>query len=182
MLSGLSALSTTFSLVIFQLLCLLPLQDQNGFERTAKIFDAAYPNKVVEVLEIRNINSKHFPLDLEIEIKNISDKPIYGLTLDLLFRQSKDDHRTPHGLTIFYGRRELFQIRNMATSADVPIRPKETIVLKAQTKMAEAFYTAIQKGSMPLEKTTLMTLVFQTINFGDGTGALFKDTLVKPEK
>jgi len=154
---------------------------QDGqFVRQAVVDDPTYPNHVLEVIEIRNLNTKEFPKDLEIEIKNISDKPIYGVTLELVFRQSQEDKRVPRGLSLRYGRLALYDIDQLATATDTPINPNETGILKPAPHMAKAFYGAMEKGELfKKEDTALMTLVFQTINFGDGTGAMFKKNIAK---
>src|SRR5437868_819218 len=56
-----------------------------GQDRTCKIATGAYPDRVVKVTAVRNLQSEHFPEDLEIEVQNISSKPIYYIEFYLGF-------------------------------------------------------------------------------------------------
>ena len=50
-------------------------------ERTYEIDQRTFPRGVIEIQEVLNLQSTHFPADLEIKVKNISGRPVFGIHL-----------------------------------------------------------------------------------------------------
>lgn len=104
---------------------------------------------------------------LEIEVTNTGDKPIYFL--DLLVRLPEVTAPNGHNVafSLYYGRAALGDITTKAEPDDVPIKPGETHVFSLAHKQ-EAWESFKDKEKWPQPKK--ITLKFQILSFGDGTG------------
>jgi hypothetical protein len=114
----------------------------------------------------RNLDNQDWARDLELEVKNIGDKPIYTLFFYLLVPEAKmgDSYQA---FSIFYGRFVNWEKR--PTPEDVPIRPGETIVLKIEDTGIRGWNDARRRGLVP-NRIHGVRLIFQDLSFGDGTG------------
>jgi hypothetical protein len=73
--------------------------------------------------------------DLEIEVENRSYRPIYSVEVELDLPdipKTTDLDGIPrgYGFTLRYGRLDLIYNRSLATSDDIPIRPREKHIFK----------------------------------------------------
>lgn len=59
-------------------------------KRTLQVMDYGYALPI-EITPIRNFHRAHWLRDLEIELKNISTKPIYEVYFNLFLPDDKDD-------------------------------------------------------------------------------------------
>lgn len=81
-------------------------------------------------VEVKNLNSENWTQDLEIEVKNSSDKPIYLLDLFLTLPEIKTSDGYPVGFALRYGRIQLVDYTTPLQPEDVPIQPGETHTFK----------------------------------------------------
>lgn len=123
--------------------------------------DAPLPLKIIEV---RNLQSEHWWRDLEIEVKNISDKPIYAIQLIVSLPDTLALYDVTHGTPLEYGRYELRDISNRANADDRPLNPGETYIFKIPEKVWPTFTIP------PVSATLKVKLRIQSVFFGDGTG------------
>jgi hypothetical protein len=117
-------------------------------------------------VKIKNLQSKTWHKDLEIEVKNISDKPIYFILAYLTFPDDKVGDGEV-GLHLTFGKRENIQIIQLADPGDPHIAPGEIYVFT----IPEPFRTNFEgrhKRYPNLDKNLLLR--FAVISFGDGTG------------
>lgn len=126
------------------------------------------------VHEVRNLQKgEDWFRDLEIEVKNISDQPIYFISISIQFPDipppdNSEDSRT--GFSLEYGRLELGGLWRLARPDDVPIKPGETYVFTIPEGYATGFEQMKKSWYMPSGATNRLILWFSTISFGDGTG------------
>jgi hypothetical protein len=81
--------------------------------------------KVKNPEKVNNLNNDGWLGDLEIEVKNTGDKPIYFLRLILIFEDVKKNSGGEIGYSFVYGRGELIDIGKQPGAADIPIPPGE---------------------------------------------------------
>ena len=155
---------------------------------------ASMPSQQTEKRELENRVPKHVPLkinlrpekeatftkldnerwmrDLELDVKNTGDKPIYFLqfVLEMPDMTPAADRHT--AFVMHYGRDKLILFETPLTSEDAPIKPGETVVLRVDEMDVEAWQHFRQgpNGLLPWQLPKKVILLFERLNFGDGTG------------
>ena len=129
----------------------------------------------VGVVAIRNLQNEHWIRDLEIEVQNNSARPIYYLRIVLAFPdipKSRDLDGIERGIVtvLEYGRRELLDVHQRATSEDKPIRPGERYVLRHSEPIWKGLEHFLAEKDIPQSATKKIMLRMRTLSFGDGTG------------
>jgi hypothetical protein len=119
-------------------------------------------------VKVKNLNNEKWTRDVEVEVTNTGDKPIYYLRLSLFFGDVKMENGDYLGFTLKYGRPDLYLIENKATPEDVPIRPGETYIFKAPKSLANYWEGFRTKHKMAHPKK--IGIEFHALNYGDGTG------------
>ena len=133
-------------------------------ERECEIYKPNWPVEVLELVEVRNLQSASFPDDFEVVVKNVGSKPIYGIYFGLGFQYTKT------GNDLFYGDARLANSSELANSTDIPLNVGETGVLKMNASELKVFRMSIDKGIHTLADFRKMRIVPQIVNFGDDTG------------
>lgn len=133
-------------------------------ERTYTIDETVLPKSVLEIVEARNLNGENFPAALELVVKNVGDKPIYGIQVDCLFQGTRT------GMTLYFGRPELAFHTATPTAEDQPLLPGEKGILRVHPGIAKGTQAAIANGNLPVNQTLKLRFLFQVLGFGDGTG------------
>lgn len=87
---------------------------------------------------LKDMNNDKWTSDLELEVTNISDKPIYLLELWVEMPEiiSENGHRV--GFTLRYGRAAFVDFDARPIPDDKPIQPKETYVFKIEESINRA--------------------------------------------
>jgi hypothetical protein len=118
----------------------------------------------LKITEVRNLQSERWWQDLEIEVRNISDKPIYAINLIVSLPDTKPLYNITYGTPLKYGRYELFDISNRADANDRPLNSGETYIFK----IPEKFWPTFERP--PVSATLNVEIKIQSVFFGDGTG------------
>ncbi len=137
-------------------------------DRSYKLSQTEFPENVLKIVEVRNLNSEKFPEDFEVEIENISGQPIYAIHFKVAFLNS------PFGMDLSYGRHKMIELQEMAQEGDKPIPPGGRALLVPQPAVGKGTREAIAAGTMTDNDTKNLKLIFQVVNFGDGSGYLLK--------
>lgn len=137
-------------------------------KRTLDVLDYGYALPI-EITAIRNLHERHWLRDLEVEIKNISTKPIYEVYIGLLLPDDRNDTGLSLKATLEYGPLRLID-PDQRPSADSPINPGETVVLKVNEGQSRGYELHVQRENVPEEASYRIQMVIENINFGDGTG------------
>jgi hypothetical protein len=119
-------------------------------------------------IKAKNINNEDWAHDLEIEVTNRSDKPIYFLSFILVIQGLRAEDGKDFAFWIHYGRARLNDLSTPLENTDVPLLPNETCALKIPEATATGWEKTRAKKNYPQPKK--VGLVFQVLNFGDGTG------------
>jgi hypothetical protein len=115
----------------------------------------------VRVREVKNLQSETWPNDLEIEVENVSSKPVYFINAVLEF---PDDQS---GIILKYGNLENMDIRRIAKEEDEHLDPDKKTILVVSDVYKKGLL-ARQKNRP--ENFKKIELWFEIISFGDGTG------------
>lgn len=115
----------------------------------------------------KDLKNEKWTREFELEVTNIGTKPIYSLYLYV-----ETDVKAAAGFRIvfplYYGRDELGGITTKAEPTDVPIKPGESVSLKIDPSMLDAWDYKRKKENRPFPKH--LKVEFQFLSFGDGTG------------
>lgn len=124
--------------------------------------------KVKNSEKVKDLNNDQWMHDIEIEVQNTGDKPIYYLRLSLYFVDVKLESGAQLGFPIDYGNPQFVDFEKRATSQDVPLRPGETYVYQFSKRWAGRWEKFKVKRQLPHPKK--IGLQFEVLSYGDGTG------------
>jgi hypothetical protein len=136
----------------------------------------------IKISKVNNLQGEHFLRDLEIEVTNVSDKPIYFIRLGLFLPDIKMNGKTS-GFSMFYGRLDMVDLDVLAEQDDKPLQPGETYVFKVPDpiwKGYEQYY--FPQNNIPTTVVSIIKLRLDTISFGDGTGYMAGGDFYKSQK
>lgn len=136
-------------------------------ERKLKVRE--FKDMPVTVKEVRNLQSDTWYKDLEIEVKNITNKPIYSM---LVYLQFPDDREgvsagAVSGILMSFGLNKYIDLKTMADFRDPHLNPSETYVFTIPAQYKKGL--RVQNDTSP-EKFRKLELHVGLIGFGDGTG------------
>lgn len=116
----------------------------------------------------KELKNEHWMGDLEIEVKNTGNKPIYLLVLGFVLPEVTMPDGNKYGFSLHYGRAESGDPMSLAKPDDVPIKPGETHIFRIPKHTVRNWedFSRREKITPPAK----VDILFQLINFGDGTG------------
>lgn len=170
-----------FSLAVLLILAATPVsvlaqekQQENRQENKIKGKNDSYiykfvPSHLPIEVEVKNFDKEDWMKELEIKVTNMGDKPIYFLGFVLRFPDVKAKNNVPVVMYLRYGRGELIDPENKATSEDVPIKKGESCVIKISESQISG-WNVNRAASVSSHQMRSIYLRFQMLNFGDGTG------------
>jgi hypothetical protein len=124
----------------------------------------------LEITEIRNFHNSHWLRDLEIDLKNVSTKPIYEVYLMLIMPDDRGDSGNPSAVSLEYGETKLVHPSQLPLADDKPLLPGQTVVLKVDERQSTGYEHHLTKQRVQVASTYKVRLAILAINFGDGTG------------
>lgn len=149
---------------------LVPESLQRGHnKRTLHVMDYGYALPI-EITAVRGLQNAHWVRDLEVELKNISAKPIYEVYLTLFMPDDSGDRGNPSAITLEYGRFDLIHPVQRPSAEDRPIRPGESVALRVAERARRGYEHHLQNQKIPTASTYKVRMIVLAINFGDGTG------------
>lgn len=115
-----------------------------------------------------DVNNKNWFRDIEIEVTNTSDKPIYFLSLDVLMPDVLTDTGVITTFPLRYGRPEFYEQDTKPIKSDVPIEPKATytFVFEEDNRVGYEAWRAKNKKRDPQK----LEVWLSHLSFGDGSG------------
>jgi hypothetical protein len=138
-------------------------------KRTLHVMDYGYALPI-EITSIRNFHRAHWLRDLEIELKNISTKPIYEVYFTLFLPDDRDATGASYGVSLQYGRFHLIHPSTLPSTEDKPIWPGETAVVKVHEQLSRGYERHLRIGNIQKAQSYRVRMAVLAINFGDGTG------------
>jgi hypothetical protein len=128
--------------------------------------------KVKNEAKLKDLKNKKWASELEIEVKNTGDKPIYYVYVVIVMRDLLSDGY-PLSMRTAYGRKELALPETAAEPGDTPILPGESITLRLPEWQVGAYERSQgEKGRPDPKKLDIEVLM---VNFGDGTSFVGRD-------
>jgi len=137
------------------------------------ISDRALP---LVLKSVRNLDSDNWIDDMEFEVENTSNRPIYRVLIIILFPDvprimRSDGKLSGLGTIVEYGRKDFGTHRDeLAREDDVPIRPGEKAVLKPEQVYREGVKHYLVDHDFPESGIRKLRVRIDQISFGDGTG------------
>jgi len=124
--------------------------------------------KVEKEALFKDLQNEHWLRDLEIEVKNTGTKPIYFLDLQLHLLETGHPDHVLDAIPLLYGRTDLVSITEPLKPTDVPMKPGETHFFTIPKNAVGGWDLFVRDEHMSQPKK--VRVIFQFINFGDGTG------------
>jgi hypothetical protein len=122
----------------------------------------------VVIYKVRNLKSDTWHKDLEIEVKNVSDKPIYFMLAYLVFPDDPVPPGGESGIPLMYGDpKKNGNIAKYANPEDEHLEPGKTYVFTVPELFKKGLKAKHEKFR---ERTKNLVFKFAIINFGDKTG------------
>lgn len=161
---------------------------QSAPQQSKRTFESAVPAQVPLKIKIKkdkedkalDPENKNWFRDIEIEITNTSDKPIYFFSLDIVMMDVLTDAGVMVTFPIRYGRGAFYEHNTKPIREDVPLEPKATKTFTFEETNIIGFEAWREKN----KKNDPMKLEvwFHHLNFGDGTGFTSLNALPFPFK
>lgn len=173
-LKATTAFGILLVLFLFLMVVRIPLgkayqeEGSGGSQAKEKKIAIGVPSHLPLKIKVKNLNSKKWAHDLEVEVTNTSDKPIYFLDFYLTLPGIKGLLGSNVGFWLRYGRPELIDFSTPLNSDDIPIKPNEKYTFRIPEDSAKGWDYLREKEGRP--EPSNIKLVFQGLNFGDGTG------------
>lgn len=146
-----------------------PQQDKRTFENKmppqVPLKVKIKKDKEDKALDTKN---KNWFRDIEIEITNTSEKPIYFFSLHIVMPDVLNEAGMPMSFSIRYGRTDFYDHNTKPTREDIPIEPKATQTFTFEETNIVGFeaWRDKNKRNDPLK----LEVWFSHLSFGDGTG------------
>jgi hypothetical protein len=136
--------------------------------------------KMKNVLKVKDLKNKKWMHDLEVEVTNTGDKPIYHFLILVFMPEVIGPLGVPYVYNLAYGRLELHDLMRKALPEDMPLNPGESCTLKIPEEDWRGWESAISTGEAvnPIK----VRLLFGGLNYGDGTGFSTTDGHPYPRK
>ena len=171
-------LKISFLLLVFGIVAILLIKGSltQGIARTQgeRVLENAIPKNVPIRVKVKKEKEQSFKdlknekwlRELEIELTNTGEKPIYYLDLLLISDVKLGGNRLMFSLA--YGRDALGDLVSKALPEDVPIKPGEIFVFKIHPGQISAWEKSVRDGKHP--ESGRLEIKIEALSFGDGTG------------
>jgi hypothetical protein len=149
-------------------------QQPDGAKRRA--IDASSRKIPVRLTSVRNLDTEDWLKEMEIEIENTSNRPVYYVQLVISFpdvSKRREVDGVPRGLvtTVQYGRKEFsMHPGELAKAEDIPIQPGEKVILKLAPEHYEGLKRHLSQHNLPESVVKRLRVRVDELSFGDGSG------------
>jgi hypothetical protein len=138
-----------------------------GDTEERKLKTKTFKDMPLEVRAVKNLQSDTWHKDLEIEVKNISTKPIYFILAYLIFPDVPAPGNGQSGIHLYFGDTKNVDVSKIADPQDPHIDPGETFILTIAEQFRKGLKVQHERSPELMKK---LELRFSVISFGDGTG------------
>jgi hypothetical protein len=149
---------------------------QSTTQPTKRSFESKIPSHVPLKVKITkdkeekalDVNNKNWFQDIEIEVTNLSDKPIYFVSLHVVMPDVRTERDLPMTFPLRFGRTDFYDHNAKPSPEDVTIKSKETyvFVFEENNRIGFEAWRDKNKKSDPLK----LEVWISHLSFGDGTG------------
>ena len=169
-------LSSLVAICVMVLFATLRLVQSATPQETKRSFESRIPSHVPLKFRIKkdeekalDLDNKNWFRDIEIEVTNTSDKPIYFLSLNVEMPDLQPDHAgAMKVLPLSYGRGEFFEQNTKPWPDDIPIAPKATHIFVFDENQMVGYenWRTRNNRTDPVKLQVSMN----HLSYGDGTG------------
>src|SRR5438552_17991804 len=139
---------------------------QEGSQRERTFKTREFKDMPLAIRQVRNLQSDTWHKDLEIEVKNISNKPIYFMLAYLVFPDVPVPGNGESGIPMPFGERKYLDISTIADQRDPHVDPGKTVVLRIPTKLQRGLQVKHERSPELMKK---LEFEISVVSFGDGT-------------
>jgi hypothetical protein len=118
--------------------------------------------------KVKDLANDQWVRDFELEVTNMSEKPIYFLNIYVLLPDIKSEDGGTIGMPLRYGRMAFIKNGTRPLPDDVPLKSGETYTFRIPDADQRGWYAHKKIGYMKDPKK--IQLVFAKLSFGDGSG------------
>ncbi len=136
--------------------------------------------KIKKPERLKDAQNEDWLGELEVELTNTGTKPIYYLHISVFLPDVFAPNGHNFGYPLQYGRSELVALDKPVLPDDVPLRPGEVVILRVPAERAELWKRGRERGDRPNPKR--IELIFDDLNFGDGTGFIGGKPIPEPRE
>jgi hypothetical protein len=133
-------------------------------------FEDKIPKHIPIKVKVKHLNNERWARDLEIEVENRSDKPIYYLRIVVSLPDVRTENDRALAFPLSYGRDDFIDFYEPLRPDDVPLKPGETYTFRIPEELQEGWEQFVKRRGVPKDEPKKVYLRFQLLNFGDGTG------------
>ena len=146
-----------------------PAGEQRRFKRVKSVAD-----ETVTITAVRNLQDADWLKEMEIEVKNLSGRPVYFLQVLVMLPGvvSSELDGTPRKwlVDLTYGRKDL--MKDAPTPDDIPLKAGATHVFKIPQINRQTLQNRLASGEVPASAVRNVIMRVDAIAFGDGTGLI----------
>ncbi|HWX39649.1 MAG TPA: hypothetical protein VN345_00740 [Blastocatellia bacterium] len=141
-----------------------------------KVIDITNRSIPAAITAVNNLDKDTWLDDVEFEIENRSNRPIYHLMIMITFPdvpKRTDLDGVPRGLAVTaqYGRRDFAgHPGELAKPEDVPIKVGEKVLLRIPTELLSGLKDDLTKRNVPESATMRLRVRIEQLSFVDGSG------------
>ena len=137
-------------------------------QRERKFKNREFKDIPLAVTKVSNLQSDTWYKDLEIEVKNISNKPIYFILAYLQFRDVPVPGDGVYGIALTFGKRKNIDYTKDADPLDPHLNPGEKFTFTIpENNIREGLKDQHERTPELMKK---LELHISVVSFGDGTG------------
>lgn len=133
-----------------------------------KTLEDKTPQHLPIKVKVKNLNKKRWAHEIEVKVTNTSEKPIYFLLFYIILPEVIGSTGMQIGFQLRFGRIELIKFTTPIEPNDALIKPGEVYTFKIPEVYAKGWDDLKNRENKREPKT--LQLIFQLLNFGDGTG------------
>src|SRR5205085_9952560 len=119
--------------------------------------------KVKNLDKVKDLQNENWVEDLEIEVENKSDKPIYFLYFGIDMPDVRAEDNNVMGFSLSYGRDDLIDFTARLQSDDVPIKPGETCILKIAEAWQQGWRNFTKRRGISNAAVKKVRIIFQLL-------------------
>lgn len=124
--------------------------------------------KAEKEAKFKDMQNSEWLRDLELEVTNVSDKPIYFVEFWLKLPETKTENDNQLAFSLRFGRVAFIDGNTRPVDTDVPLKPGETHTFSIDDTFQQGWSQFRHRRNVPDPGTVKIDFIH--LSFGDGTG------------
>jgi len=118
--------------------------------------------------KVKDMGNAEWLRDFELQVTNLSDKPIYLVEFWLTLPDTKTENDNPLAFILRFGRIDFFKFNTRPIETDVPLKPGETYAFSIEETFQQGWAEFKHRKNVP--DPGKISIDFVHLSFGDGSG------------